>query len=70
MLFCVLQCRLISHCNPNCSYINVREYRRGKSKQDNPEKLAPQGTQDEKQQNKGTAQCVLDTTIRKQKQIM
>jgi hypothetical protein len=51
-------------------YINVREYRRGKSKQDNPEKLAPQGTQDEKQQNKSTAQCVLDTTMRKQIQIM
>jgi hypothetical protein len=32
-------------------------------KMDNPEKLATQGTQDEDNQNKNTAQYVLDTTI-------
>ena len=36
------------------------------SKKDNPEKLATQGTKDEE---KNTTQYVLDTTIRKQKQI-
>ncbi len=35
---------------------------------DNPEKLATQGTQDE-EQNKNTTQYVLDTTVRKQKQM-
>ena len=36
----------------------------------NPEKLATQGTQDEENQNKNTTQYVLDTTVRKQTQIM
>jgi hypothetical protein len=31
---------------------NVREYRRAIKKNDNPEKLATQGTQDEDKQNK------------------
>ena len=42
---------------------------KGKSKKDNPEKPATQGTQDEEKQNKTTTQYVLDTTIRKQTQI-
>ena len=37
---------------------------------DTPEKLATLGTQDEEKQNKNTTQYVLDTTIRKQTQIM
>jgi hypothetical protein len=37
---------------------------------DNPEKLATKGTQDEEKQNKNTIQYELDTTIRKQTQIM
>jgi len=39
---------------------------------DNPEKqkLATYGTQDEEKQSKNTTQYVLDTTIRKQNQIM
>jgi len=41
----------------------------GQSKLNNPEKLATQGTQDKEKQNKNTTQYVLDTTIRKQKQI-
>ena len=36
--------------------ISIREYRMGKSKMDNPEKLAMQGTQDENKQNKNTTQ--------------
>jgi hypothetical protein len=42
----------------------------GHSIMDNPEKLATQGTQDEEQQNNKTTQYVLDTTIRKQTQII
>ena len=41
---------------------------KGKLKMDNPEKLTTNGTQDMK--NKNTTQYVLDTTIRKQTQIM
>jgi hypothetical protein len=37
---------------------------------DNPEKLATHGTQDKEKQNKNTTQCALETTIRKQTQIM
>jgi hypothetical protein len=37
---------------------------------DNPEQLALHGTQDEEKQNKNTTQYMLDTTIRKQTQIM
>jgi hypothetical protein len=37
---------------------------------DNPEKLATRGTQDEEKQNKNTTEYALDTTIRKQTQIM
>jgi hypothetical protein len=37
---------------------------------DNPEKLAIYCTQVEDKQNKNTTQYVLDTTIRKQTQIM
>ena len=36
----------------------------------NPEKLATQDTQDDDKQNINTSQYVLDTTIRKQTQIM
>ena len=36
---------------------------------DNPEELATQGTQDEDKHNKNTTQYVLDTTVRKQKQM-
>ena len=36
---------------------------------DSPEKLAPQGTQNEQKQNKNTIHYVLDTTTRKQTQI-
>jgi hypothetical protein len=43
---------------------------KGQSKMDNPEKLATQGTQNKEKQNKNTSQYVLDTTIRKQTQIM
>jgi hypothetical protein len=32
---------------------------------DNPEKLAPYGTEDEDEQNKNTVRYVLDTFIRK-----
>ena len=38
-------------------------------KMDNPVKLAIQRTQDEENQNKNTTQYVLNTTMRKQKQI-
>jgi len=37
---------------------------------DNWEKLATEGTQDEEKQNKNTTQYVLDTTKRKQAQIV
>ena len=37
---------------------------------DNPEKLGTQVTQDEENQNKNTAQYMLDTTLRKQTQAM
>ena len=43
--------------------INIREYRKGQSKQDNPKK------QDEKKPNKNTTQYVLDNTMYKQTQI-
>jgi len=36
--------------------INVREYRRGNKKMDNPEKLATWGTQDDEKQSKHTTQ--------------
>ena len=36
---------------------------------DNTEKLTTYGTQDEDKENKNTTQCVLDTTIGKQRQI-
>jgi hypothetical protein len=41
---------------------------KGKIKMDNPEKLAPQGRQDEEDQSTNTTQYVLDTTTRKQAQ--
>ena len=41
-----------------------------KQNKNNPEKLTTQGTQDEEKQNKNKTQYVLDTTIRKQTQIM
>jgi hypothetical protein len=37
---------------------------------DNPETLSTYGTQDEEKQNKNTTQYVLDTTMRKQTQIV
>ena len=40
------------------------------SKIDNPENLVIYGTQDEETENKNTAQYVLDTTLRKQTQLM
>ena len=43
--------------------------KKGQSKLDNPEKLAPYGTQDEENQRKNTTQYVFDTTTRKQTQI-
>ncbi len=42
---------------------------KGQSNNDNPEKLATQGTQDKEKQNKDTTQYVLDTTIHKQNEI-
>ena len=51
----------------DCCLINVREYRRGNTKKNNPENLATQVTKDETNQN--TTQYMLDTTIRKQTQI-
>ena len=45
------------------------ENTKGASKMDSPEKLATQGTQDEKSQNKNRRQYVLATTIRKQTHI-
>ena len=38
---------------------------KGQSREDNPEHMATQGTQDEEKQNKNTTQYVLDTTMRK-----
>jgi hypothetical protein len=46
--------------------INVREYRRGNQKKT----IQINWQQDEQKQNKNTTQYVLDTTIRKQTQIM
>jgi hypothetical protein len=40
---------------------------KGHYKQDNAEKLATYGTQDEEKQSKNTTQYVLDTTMSKQK---
>ena len=37
---------------------------------DNPEKLAKHGTYEEEQQNKNTANYVLNTTVSNQSQIM
>jgi len=48
------------------SQINVRKYRWGIQKVDNPGKLTTQFRQEK--QNKNTTQYVLDTTIRKQTQ--
>ena len=42
----------------------------GAIKNDNPEKLETEGTQDDNKQHKNTTQYVLDTTLRKQTQIM
>ena len=42
---------------------------KGRSKNDNPEKLATQGTQDEDKQSKNATQYVLDTTMRMQPEI-
>ena len=61
-----------NHSKTHSSAINFREYRQ--SKEDNSEKLATHGTQDEKtnkQKNKlkHNTIYVLDTTIRKQTQI-
>ena len=51
--------------------INKRQrIQNGLSYIDNPEKLTTKGTQDEDKQNKNTTQYVLDTTIRKQSQIL
>jgi hypothetical protein len=50
--------------------INVREYRRGNKKKENPEKMAKQVTQDDGKHNYNTTQCVLDVTTRKETQIM
>ena len=38
--------------------INVREYRKGQSKMDNPEKPATWGTQDEEKKTKKNTICV------------
>ena len=46
--------------------INVRKYRMGQSKKDNPEKQERSGTQDDEKHSKKTTQYVLDTTRRKQ----
>ena len=43
---------------------------KGQLKKDNPEKLATQVTQDGEKKPTTTTQYVLDTTIRKQTQIM
>jgi len=40
------------------------------SKKDNPEKLAADDTQDDEKQNKNTTHYALDTTMRKQTEIM
>ena len=50
--------------------INVREYRMGQQKKNNPEKMATQLKQDDEKHNKQTTQYALDTTRRKQTQIM
>jgi len=46
--------------------INVRKYRMGQSKKDNPEKQERSGTQDDEKHSKKTTQYVLDNTRRKQ----
>ena len=43
--------------------------RKGRSKMDNPEKLATHGAQDEDKQHKTITRYVLDTTVRKPRQI-
>ena len=43
---------------------------KGQSKKDNQKKLATYGTQDKEKQSKNTTQYVLDTTMRRQSQIM
>jgi hypothetical protein len=43
-----------------------KEWPKGQSKKDKPDKLTTKDTQDEEQQNNNTTQYVLDTTIRKQ----
>ena len=40
------------------------------SKNDNPEKLATDNTQDEEKQHKNTTHYALETTMRKQTEIM
>ena len=50
--------------------LNVREYRMEQQKKDNPEKMATQLKQDDEKHNKQTTQYALDTTRRKQTQIM
>ena len=50
--------------------LNVREYRMGQQKKDNPEKMATQLKQDDEKHNKQTTQYALDTTRCKQTQIM
>ena len=52
-----------------CTSINVREYRRGNTKMDNPEKVTTQDTQDKEKHNKNATQYVLDTSVHKQTQI-
>jgi hypothetical protein len=49
---------------------NIRYTRRCTEAKDNTEKLTTDDTQDDKKQNKYTKQCVLDTTMYKQTQIM
>ena len=56
-------------CEKKCTkFINKRQRTpMGKSKMDNPEKLATCGAQNEDKQKKNTAQHMLDTTIHKQR---
>ena len=51
-----------------CTQKPLENTERAIKKNDNPEKLATQGTQDEDKRNKNTTQYVLDTTILKQTQ--
>ena len=48
--------------NINC-VINIREHRRGQSKIDNPEKMATQGTEDEKKKKKTTQHNICWTPL-------